>query len=93
MVTGAVFLSALEFIQRGWGLNWSGFARQARGLLEDIGFEEMHMARATFVYREKTKKRLVAMICLHVDDGMLMGDPRDAARRGGDVRGRVGCGV
>ena len=32
-VTEAVSLSGLDFVLRGWGLNWSGLAPRARGLL------------------------------------------------------------
>ena len=47
-----------------------------------LGFEELRCARATFVCR--VKGVLVAILVLHVDDGMLFGDPQD--RRYQDVR-------
>ena len=50
---------------------------QAKKLLEEIGFVELQPARATFVYG--TKGALKALLTLHVDDGLLLGDLKDRA--------------
>ena len=46
---------------------------RARQILSEIGFVELRCARAVFVLRDETE-RLVAMLTLHVDDGMLFGN-------------------
>ena len=50
---------------------------QAKKLLEEIGFIELQPVRATFVYR--IKGELKALLMLHVDDGLLLEDPKDLA--------------
>jgi len=44
---------------------------RARALLKECGFEELRCARAVFTLR--SAGRLVAILTLHVDDGMLFG--------------------
>ena len=46
---------------------------RAKELLEEIGFSELSMARATFVLKQKGS--VVAILCLHVDDGLLVASP------------------
>jgi hypothetical protein len=57
---------------------------RARELLLEIDFVELSCARAVFILR--VEERTVAMLTLHVDDGMLAGDRTDkvyqAAPRG-----------
>ena len=49
---------------------------RAREILMEIGFTEMRCARAVFTLRNKAN-RLIALLTLHVDDGMLFGDRSD----------------
>ena len=46
---------------------------RAKELLEEIGFLELTMARATFVLKQNDQ--VVAILCLHVDDGLLVASP------------------
>ena len=46
---------------------------RARELLLEVGFEELSMARASFVM--KVGDNVVAILCLHVDDGLLVAEP------------------
>ena len=48
---------------------------RARQVPTKLGFEEFRCARATFVYRDSGA--VIAMLTLHVDDGMLFGDIED----------------
>ena len=48
---------------------------RARQILTKLGFEEIRCARAAFVFRKAG--RLIALLTLHVDDGMLFGNPVD----------------
>ena len=48
---------------------------RARELLEKIGFVEVRIARAVFAYRENNT--LIALLTLHVDDGLLYGNPKN----------------
>lgn len=41
--------------------------------LEELGYEELEMCRATFVMREQ--EEVIAILCLHVDDGFLTTAP------------------
>ena len=53
---------------------------KAKALLEGIGAQELKIARAVFIFREKEKQGtagLVAILRLYVDDGLLFGDPKD----------------
>ena len=53
---------------------------KARSLLESVGAVELKIARAAFVFREKSKEGtdgLIAILSLYGDDGLLLGDPRD----------------
>ena len=45
---------------------------RAKELLEEIGFSELTMARASFL---KQNDQVVAILCLHVDDGLLVASP------------------
>eukprot|EP00435_Cladocopium_sp_Y103_P070035 s255_g34.t1 len=49
---------------------------RARELLLSIGFEELQMAEATFIM--KIQNEVVAILCLHVDDGLLVIKPSAA---------------
>ena len=46
---------------------------RARELLVEAGFEELTMAKASFIKRSP-KKEVIAILCLHVDDGLLVTD-------------------
>ena len=50
---------------------------RARQLLNDCGFVELRCARAVFTLR--CKERLIAVLTLHVDDGMLFGHEKHPA--------------
>ena len=49
---------------------------RAKELLKDCGFEELSFALCTFVWKHPKTKHVMAVLCLHVDDGMLAGDPK-----------------
>ena len=53
---------------------------RARELLLEIGFEELAMAKATFVMRSKKSQEVQAILCLHVDDGLLVAAPNQAQK-------------
>ena len=53
---------------------------RARELLLEIGFEELAMAKATFVMRSKKNQEVQAILCLHVDDGLLVAAPSQAQK-------------
>ena len=64
----------LRLLKGAYGLTeaprlWYLRARQI--LVETIGFEELRCARAVFTFRKGN--RLIAILTLHVDDGMLFG--------------------
>ena len=69
--------SLLELIKGAYGLTEAPrlWYLRARKLLTQIGFEELKCARAVFTYR--AKGALVAMLTLHVDDGLVYGDPKN----------------
>ena len=49
-------------------------------MLESIAAEELMIARAVFVFREKGKEGtagLISVLSLYVDDGLLFGGPRN----------------
>ena len=50
---------------------------KAREDLGKVGFKEVPFSPATFVYVRKLGKKdaVVAILCLHVDDGLLVADP------------------
>ena len=50
---------------------------RARELLVAAGFEELQMAKATFIKKGKDSK-VEAILCLHVDDGLLITDRSQA---------------
>ena len=52
---------------------------RARQVLTQLGFTELRCARAVFVYR--LAGRLVGLLTLHVDDGMLFGNLEDIELR------------
>lgn len=45
---------------------------RARKLLLEAGFEELSMAKATFVVKSKKHQQVQAILRLHVDDGLLV---------------------
>lgn len=45
---------------------------RARELLLEAGFEELSMAKATFIKKSKKDQQVQAILCLHVDDGLLV---------------------
>ena len=47
---------------------------RAKELLKESGFEELSFALCTFVWKDPRTKAVLAVLCLHVDDGMLVGD-------------------
>ena len=51
---------------------------RARELLVGIGFEELEMAKASFIMKKGSE--VIAMLCLHVDDGLLVIKPSEAKR-------------
>ena len=51
---------------------------RARELLISIGFEELQMAKATFIMKQKGD--VIAILCLHVDDGLLVIKPSAVER-------------
>ena len=68
----------LQVLKGAYGLTeaprlWYLRARQI--LVETIGFVEMQCARAVFVYRQGGE--LIALLTLHVDDGMVFGNKND----------------
>ncbi|CAE7228738.1 RE1, partial [Symbiodinium sp. CCMP2456] len=55
--------------------------QRAKELLKEIGFEEIPFAPSTFVYRKKQGENdwvVLSVLCLHVDDGLLVGCPKHA---------------
>ena len=48
---------------------------RAKELLLECGFEELTFALCTFVWKHPQTKAVLAVLCLHVDDGLLAGDP------------------
>ena len=51
---------------------------RARELLLEIGFEELQMAKAAFVMKKGSE--VVCILCLHVDDGLLIIHPSMAEK-------------
>ncbi|CAE7449079.1 TY1B-PR1 [Symbiodinium sp. CCMP2592] len=47
---------------------------RAKELLSECGFEELPFALCTFVWRDPKSRKVLAVLCLHVDDGMLVAD-------------------
>ena len=47
---------------------------RAKELLSECGCEELSFALCTFVWRDPKSKKVLAVLCLHVDDGMLVAD-------------------
>ena len=43
---------------------------RASEILTEIGYQELSMCRATFIYKEKDE--VVSILCLHVDDGLVV---------------------
>ena len=63
-----------------WDLVVVSVVMKAKAKLESIGAQELRIARAVFIFREKGKEGiagLVAILSLYVDDGLLFGDPKD----------------
>ena len=51
---------------------------RARELLISIGFEELSMAKATFIMKKEGE--VVCILCLHVDDGLLVIKPSEVKK-------------
>ena len=72
----------LKFLKSAYGLTevpryWY---LSVKNLLEGVGAVELRRARAVFVFRARGKEvtaGLIAILSLNVDDGLLLGDPRD----------------
>ena len=47
---------------------------RAKELLSECGFLELPFALCTFVWKDPKTGKVRAVLCLHVDDGMLVGD-------------------
>ena len=60
---------------------------RARECLQEVGMEEVTFAPATFVSRQRcgAKYEVTAILCLHVDDGLLVGEPKFLA----DLKARI----
>eukprot|EP00434_Breviolum_minutum_P025436 symbB.v1.2.022474.t1/scaffold1996.1/size93170/9 len=45
---------------------------RATELLVEVGFKEIPMCRATYIWKKKDSSDVAAILCLHVDDGLLV---------------------
>lgn len=71
----------LQVVKSAYGLSEAPrlWYLRAKELLVEAGMEELPTARATFIKRSKDKKEVQAILCLHVDDGLLVADRKHMA--------------
>ena len=47
---------------------------RATELLVEVGFQEIPMCKATYIWKKDSSKEVAAILCLHVDDGLLVAE-------------------
>ena len=60
---------------------------RARELLQKCGCQELRICRSVFTLRDKEDDKLRGIITLHVDDGLMFGDPKERTYK--DARRKI----
>jgi hypothetical protein len=81
-------LAVLELLKGAYGLAEAPrlWYLRARELLLKCGFQELRICRSVFALRDKDEK-LRGIITLHVDDGLIFGDPKERTYK--DARRKI----